>query len=168
MAALAAKAALRPFLPADVPMLAAIFRASIEDLTADDYDEDQRNAWASAAEDEAGFGQKLAGLLTLVATIDGAPAAFASLKANETVEMIYVYPAVARQGLGTLLAEALERLARARGATSISVDASDTARAFFEQRGFTPKQRNVVPFAGEWLANTTLEKRFEPTSSPKP
>jgi GNAT superfamily N-acetyltransferase len=92
-------------------MLAAIFRASIEDLTAEDYDEDQRAAWASAAADEDAFGRRMAGLLTLVATIDGAPAAFGALKDNATIDMLYVYPAVAGQGLGTLLCDALETLA---------------------------------------------------------
>ena len=46
------KPALRPFLPADVPVLAAIFTASIEELTGDDYNEAQQQAWTAAAEDE--------------------------------------------------------------------------------------------------------------------
>ncbi|HLY65059.1 MAG TPA: GNAT family N-acetyltransferase, partial [Chloroflexota bacterium] len=33
------KLALRPYLPADALLLAEIFRASIEELTADDYNE---------------------------------------------------------------------------------------------------------------------------------
>ena len=48
--------ALRPFLPADAPLLAEIFRASIEELTGDDYSEAQQEAWASAADDEEAFG----------------------------------------------------------------------------------------------------------------
>ena len=43
---------LRPFLPTDTPMLAAIFVASIAELTGDDYSETQQAAWANAAEDE--------------------------------------------------------------------------------------------------------------------
>ena len=46
-------------LPADVPFLAEIFRASIEELTGDDYSEAQQEAWASAADDEEAFGQSL-------------------------------------------------------------------------------------------------------------
>ena len=46
------KPALRPFLPADMPVLAAIFAASIEELTGDDYSEAQQEAWAATAEDE--------------------------------------------------------------------------------------------------------------------
>jgi putative acetyltransferase len=50
------KPALRPFLAADTPVLAAIFAAAIEQLTGDDYTEEQRQAWASAADDEDEFG----------------------------------------------------------------------------------------------------------------
>ena len=162
MAGSALKPGLRPFLPADGPLLAAIFRASIEDLTAEDYDEDQRRVWAETADDEEAFTRRLAGLVTIVATIEGAPAGFGALKGTDTIEMLYVYPAVAGQGVGTVLADALERLARGRGAARLDVDASDTARAFFEKRGFKPQQRNMVPLGGEWLANTTLQKRLGP------
>ena len=48
---------LRPMLPADTPMLAAIFRAAIEELTEDDYNPSQQEAWASAADDEDAFGR---------------------------------------------------------------------------------------------------------------
>ena len=46
------KTGLRPFLPADTPVVAAIFRASIEELTEDDYNPAQQEAWASLADDE--------------------------------------------------------------------------------------------------------------------
>src|SRR5690349_13994461 len=52
--------ALRPFLPADTPVLAAIFAAAIEELTGDDYSEEQQEAWAAVAEDEEEFAKKLA------------------------------------------------------------------------------------------------------------
>ena len=51
MARAAPDFALRPFLPADAPLLAEIFRASIEELTEDDYSEAQQEAWAAAADD---------------------------------------------------------------------------------------------------------------------
>jgi len=58
------KPALRPFLRADSLVLAAIFAAAIEQLTGDDYNEAQQQAWASVAEDEAPFGKRLAIELT--------------------------------------------------------------------------------------------------------
>src|SRR5262249_9056800 len=91
-------AALRPFLPADTPMLAAIFAAAVQDLTGDDYSEAQQEAWAAVAEDEVEFGKKLAGELTLVATLQNSPIGFAAMKDNNTIDMLYVHPSVAGQG----------------------------------------------------------------------
>jgi putative acetyltransferase len=151
--------ALRPFLIEDTPLLVEIFRASIEELTADDYSDGARQAWASAADDEEAFAQRLSGQLTLIATMDGSPVGFASLaNNNEIIDLIYVHPAVAGQGAGTMLVDALEKLSLARGARRLTADVSDTAENFFKKRGFTAQQRNTVLRGGEWLANTTMEK----------
>jgi putative acetyltransferase len=150
--------AMRPMLPADVPLLAEIFRASIEELTADEYSEPQRDAWASAADDEGQFSKRLAGELTLVATFAGAAVGFASLAGNSRIDMLYVHPAAAGQGVGAMLADALEKLASARGTKELTVEASDSARGFFEKRGFTARTRNTVSVGDEWLANTTMVK----------
>ena len=45
---------LRPYLPADAKRCAEIFRSSIEELAAEDYNEEQREAWAARADDETG------------------------------------------------------------------------------------------------------------------
>jgi putative acetyltransferase len=152
--------ALRPFLVEDTPLLAEIFRASIEELTADDYTEGQQEAWASAADDEEEFARRLAGQLTLIATMNGSPVGFASLANNETVDLLYVHPAAAGQGAGTMLVDALEKLAAARGAKRLTTEASDSAQDFFKKRGFIATQRNTVQLGGEWLANTTMEKKL--------
>ncbi len=160
MARLQSKLALRPFLPTDAPLLAEIFRASIEGLTADDYSATQQEAWASMADDEAAFAARLANALTLLGTIDSSPVGFASLASAERIDMLYVHPAAAGQGVGTMLIDALEKLAASRGAGRLTADVSDSAQDFFKRRGFVAKQRNTVPLGNEWLANTTMEKRL--------
>lgn len=154
----AATPALRPFLPADTPVLAAIFVAAIQELTGDDYDETQQEAWASVADDEAGFGKKLAGELTLIASLKNAAVGFASLKGKDHIDMLFVHPNAAGQGVASALLDALEKLAGARGAKSLTVDASDNAQEFFRKRGYIAQQRNSVTINGEWLANTTMQK----------
>jgi putative acetyltransferase len=154
------KLALRPFLPADAPLLREIFRDSIEELTSDDYTEAQQEVWASVADNVADFGKKLSARLTLVATMEGSPVGFASLEGKDKIDMLYVHPAATGQGVGAMLADALEKLASSRGEVKIVVDASDSARGFFEKRGYVAQQRNTVLVGDEWLANTTLHKQL--------
>jgi putative acetyltransferase len=161
------KPALRPFLAADTPMLAAIFAAAVQELTGDDYSEAQQEAWAAAADDEVTFGKKLASELTLIATLQGSPVGFAALKGNDHIDMLYVHPSVTRQGVGTLLCDALEKLAAGRGTKSLAVDASDTALDFFRKRGYVAQQRNSVTLNGEWLANTTMKKELGDSGAEK-
>src|SRR6202050_5947073 len=119
------KPALRPFLAEDIPMLAAIFVAAIEELTAEDYSEAQQEAWASVADDEEAFGKRLASELTLIATLQNSPVGFASLKGADHIDMLYVHPGAAGQGVASMLCEALEKLAGGRGAKRLTVEARD-------------------------------------------
>jgi len=150
--------AVRPMLPGEAALLAEIFRASITELTGDDYTEEQQAAWMAAAEDEAAFAKRLGDELTIVATLGGAPVGFASLEKDDKIGFFYVHPAVAGQGVGAVLADALERVAGGRGVETLKVDASDTASGFFTKRGYVAQQRNSVRCGDEWLANTTMHK----------
>lgn len=154
--------ALRPMLPADVPMLAAIFRAAVEDLTAEDYSPAQQDAWMAYADDEETFGDHLAGELTLVATLNHEPVGFAALKDNTHIDMLYVRPDAVGRGVGKALCDALETLAAARGTALLTTEASDTARDFFARRGYTAVRRNTVERGGEWIGNTSMEKKLTP------
>jgi putative acetyltransferase len=150
--------AMRPFLAADAPLLAEIFRSSIQELTGDEYDESQQAAWAAAVDNEVAFAKRLTGALTLVATLGGSPVGFASLRDGTQIDFLYVHPAAAGQGVGTMLVDALEKLAAARGADKLTADVSDSAHEFFRKRGFVDQRRNTVPRGDQWLANTTMEK----------
>jgi putative acetyltransferase len=160
------KPALRPFLSEDTPVLAAIFAASVEELTGDDYSEAQQEAWASAVDDEENFGKRLASELTLVATLQNSPVGFAALKGADHIDMLYVHPSAVGQGVASMLCDALEKLAGGRGAKSLTVDASDNAQGFFLKRGYVAKQRNTVTLNGEWLANTTMQKALGDHAAP--
>ena len=126
------------------PCCGEIFRDSIADLTDEDYTLAQQDAWASTADDEAAFGKRLGSQLTLVSTLEGSAVGFASLASGDKIDMLYVHPAAVGQGVGAMLIDALEKLAGGRGTAKLVVDASDTARGFFEKRGYVAQQRNTV------------------------
>lgn len=157
MSASRIKPGLRPFLPSDTAICAAIYEASISELTGEEYSEAQQEAWVAALE-EAELGVRLGRQLTLIATLNDAPVGFASLKGPDHIDMVYVHPSAVGQGVGHSLCDALERLAGARGAVKLTVDVSDTAHHFFTKRGYVDYRRNTVPLGDEWLGNTTMHK----------
>ena len=157
---------LRPFLPADVPLLNEIRFAAIEELTVDDYDEVQRRAWASAVDDEEEFAQSLEKGLTLVALIGGGPVGFIALQDGGLIDQLYVHPAIARTGVASALCDAIERLAAARGVPTLMTDASDTAKPLFEARSYQAEHRNAIEIDGQYLGNTRMTKALAPKATP--
>lgn len=151
---------LRPFLPADTERLQDLFAQSVEELTQDDYEPDERLAWMSRAADGAAFADRLGQATTLLVEVDGEILGFASLKADKEIDMLYVHPYYAGEGVGSALLTALETLAGARGAHHLTVDASETATPFFVAKGYQPVARNTVPVDGLWLTNTTMKKQL--------
>jgi putative acetyltransferase len=157
---------LRPYLASDLPVLSEIRYAAIEELTVEDYDEEQRQAWASLADDDEALAKTLEQGLTLVALVGGRPVGFIALQDGGLIDQLYVDPAVARTGVASTLCDAIERLAVARGIKRLSVDASDTAKPLFEKRGFIAQHRNTIEIEGQWLGNTRMTKVLAPKPRP--
>jgi len=148
---------LRPYLPADAELLAILMQASIEELASDEYTADQRDAWAAGAEEPA-FAKRLASGLTLVAVdADGEPIGFAVLVENRAVQHVHVHPDLIGEGVGRMLMEAMAKLAAARGADKLVVDATDNAKGFFARLGYAEMARATVRHGDEWLGATTME-----------
>jgi putative acetyltransferase len=159
---------LRPFLPADTAALQDLFAASIEELTQDDYDDGQRLAWIEQGADAEAFAKRLGEATTLIVNVSGEALGFASLsKDNKVLDMLFVHPHHAGLGVGSALCDAMEKIAAARGAEALSVDASETAVLFFEARGYAPIQRNSIPVGEEWLTNTTMTKQLKGAAGAK-
>lgn len=149
---------LRPYIASDAGECVSIFASSIAELAREDYDDGQCEAWIATAEDKANFAKRLQDSLTLIATLEGATAGFASLKGADVVDMIYVDPEQARKGVGTALLDALTKLAAARGAKKVTAEVSDTAKPLFERLGYSAQRRNLVMLGDQWLGNTTMSK----------
>ena len=89
--------------------------------------------------------------------MEGSPIGFARSTSRPTSTVLRASRGVGR-GVGAALYDAVEKLAAARGAPHLSVEASDTAREFFAHRGFHAQQRNSVSVGNEWLEQHDDEK----------
>ncbi len=78
----------------------------------------------------------LASRQVFVAIVDGSVVGAASLH-GRTVRSVYVYPDHQGTGIGTMLMDAVEELARSQSIDRVSVPSSISAQEFYRRRGFT-------------------------------
>lgn len=151
---------IRLFRPADAAALAHIFHTSIHELASRDYTPEQVAAWSPSAPSSADFLTRVSdGRTVFVATSSNdTPIAFIELENNGHIDCFYCAPEAAGQGVGAALYQHLEYEARGRALAELSVEASETARRFFQQRGFQCEGRRDVERRGVWLHNYRMRK----------
>jgi GNAT superfamily N-acetyltransferase len=85
------------------------------------------------------------------------PSAFAKIRA------IFVHPAWARQGLGSLILAHCEAAARAAGFTRLEMGSTLTGLPLYALKGYIERSRSTVPLPnGEDLAIVHMDKTLEP------
>lgn len=145
---------------ADFEALRQLFMASIQGLALSDYSLEQRNAWSEFGNRSSAFDARLNKTETFVAETNGVIAGFVAYTSCGTIDLLYVHPRFARQGVALNLLTAVENEMDTLGVSSISADVSDTARAVFEKAGYTFVRRNTVQRSGVELQNTSMEKQL--------
>jgi putative acetyltransferase len=129
-------------------------------VNARDYDPAQLRAWSPGPPDPARWAARQETHAVLVAEEDGQMAGFAELEPDGHVDCFYNHRDCQRRGGGRLLHEALEAHAREPGLERMHVEASITARPFFEAMGFMLLAEQKVEVRGERLTNYRMEKRL--------
>lgn len=144
---------IRPYRPADAPALLELFRDSIRRVASRDYTAEQIAAWAPDEIDPASWADRFVGRFVVVAEVPGRPVGFAELEADGHIDRFYVSADDQRRGVGRRLLGAVVAEAVGRGLGRLTVEASQTARPFFEAGGFRVVARQVVRCRGVDLEN---------------
>ncbi|MCB1915823.1 MAG: GNAT family N-acetyltransferase [Rhodocyclaceae bacterium] len=122
-----------------------LLRRAIRQSARSCYSAEQIDAWLSTVPDEASWARRLADADVIVAGVDGRLAGFVALRSPGVVDLLFVEPDFARQGVGrALLAAALSR-AHDRRWWHLECHASLLARPVFEAAGFRVLARQHVP-----------------------
>jgi len=149
---------LRPFEPADVPALLALFRDAVRRVNARDYTAEQIEAWASDDINAAAWAERFAGRFAFVAEGAGRPIGFVDLEDSGHIDRLYVCADHQGQGVGRALLAAVEAEARRRRLARLTIDASITARPFCEAQGFTVLAQQTVTLRGAEFVNYRMER----------
>jgi putative acetyltransferase len=89
---------------------------------------------------------------------DGVRAGWIELEGNGHVEMLYCAPEAAGHGVAAHLYAAAELLARERGLTHLTTDASRFAESFFGKHGWHVDERETVTRFGVEIQRARMSK----------
>jgi len=152
---------IRNFRPGDEPALRAVFHASVHGLACKDYTAEQLAAWAPLHYDATQWAERMQANQPFIAQMQqgsDAIAGFADLQANGYIDMFFVAPALAGQGVARALMAHIHAQAAQRGIAQLHAHVSLTAEPFFAAQGFVVQERQQVERAGVVLRNARMAK----------
>jgi putative acetyltransferase len=149
---------IRCFRPGDEAQIAQLFHDTIHMVNRRDYSPGQLAAWAPADLNFRDWLTVCTSRFTLVADDGGQIAGFGELEANGHIDCFYCHRDYQGQGVGRQLYQGLEQQARTMSLNRLFVEASITARPFFERMGFVTLAAQSVQCRGETFLNYAMEK----------
>ncbi|MGB2923738.1 MAG: GNAT family N-acetyltransferase [Limnothrix sp.] len=149
---------IRPFQPTDVPQIAQLFHDTIRTVNLSDYSLDQVRAWAP---DDLYFRDwdKMCGdRHTFVAAENNIILGFGELEKSGRIDCFYCHKDYQGHGVGSRIYQAIETKADSLLLPRLTVDASITAKIFFQKMGFSVVREQQVSTRGQVFTNYLLEK----------
>lgn len=148
----------RSYRPEDAIPLWNLFRETVRRVNSRDYDPRQIEAWAPAELPIESWSRRFGERVVLVAVQGDRPVGFGELDACGHLDRFYVSADHQRRGIGRAILNGLLVEARNLGLRRVEVEASITARPFFEAMGFIGAVPQTVNVRGVDFLNYRLER----------
>lgn len=145
---------LRKYVPSDIGGILHVFESSVTELCANDYSPAQIRAWINCA-DERKWSAEFLSRHTTVAVCGDEIIGFCDTEENGHIDRLYVSPEHAGKGVGASLIKDAESFLCGK---EIRVEASVTAKPFFQKLGYRVIEAQRVQRHGETLINYKMIK----------
>jgi len=146
---------LRDYTPSDCKTLAELFFNTVHIVNANDYSEEQLNAWATGNIDLEQWNRSFLSRYTVVAETNRTVVGFGDIDNTGYLDRLYVHADFQHQGIATAICDKLEQASHAE---KIVTHASITAKGFFEKRGYRVIAKQQVQRQGILLTNYVMER----------
>lgn len=148
---------LRPFRPADKRTLQQLFFDTVHTVNARDYSQEQLDIWAPEEPNREAWA-RLDVQFCFIVEYQKIIVGFASLSQEGLIDFLFVHKDFQGRGIASTLLKQLERIARKRGLTQLTTEASITALGFFEKIGFKTISENKKILRGTEFRNFLMQK----------
>lgn len=145
---------IREYREADGKETAELFYNTVHIVNAKDYTKEQLAVWANAQIDRNKWNQSFQKHYSIVAMIDDIIVGFGDIDQTGYLDRLYVHSDYQRKGIATAICNELEAVVQ----EDIVTQASLTAKAFFEKRGYVVMKAQEVVREGISLTNYIMIK----------
>lgn len=150
---------LRPYTATDAQSCWRLFLDTVRRINSRDYTPEQIAAWAKADIDPEPWFRRFDGKIAYVVEgdEDAKILGFADLTCDGYLDRLFVSADHQRQGIATMLMDAIEQAASESKLPRIHTQASITAKPFFLSRGFVVVAEQTVECRGVQMKNFVME-----------
>lgn len=149
---------IRLFETQDAAQVAQLFHDTVHAINIVDYSSSQVKAWAPDDVHFRNWAKVCSSRFTYVADDGGVIAGFGELEPNGHIDCFYCHKNYLRRGVGKQLYGAIEAKAVELTLNRLFVEASITAKPFFERMGFLVVKEQEVVRRDESFINYVMEK----------
>ncbi|MDB9323326.1 GNAT family N-acetyltransferase [Nodularia spumigena CS-591/04] len=142
----------------DTAAIMQLFYDTIHEVNIRDYTKPQVDAWTSVNMDVEVWMSSLKSKLTYVAEEDKKMIGFGELETNGHIDRFYCHKDFQGQGVGTKILDQIELTAKSLENPKLFVEASITAKPFFESKKFLVVKKQEVERRGQKLITFVMEK----------
>lgn len=149
----------RPAVITDVVAMQSLFRDTVLQICRRDYTAEEVADWVSCGDSLEHWKVLLSAHRYIVAQDRlGNIIGFSSMNAAGYLHTMFVHKDWQRKGIAALLLSEVEKMAHGYGVDRISVEASITARAFFEKHGYTVMREQKARANRLYMTNFVMMK----------
>lgn len=145
---------IREYKPSDCGKLAELFYNTVHTVNAEDYTNEQLDAWATGKVDLEKWNQSFQKHYSLVAVENDIIIGFGDIDNTGYLDRLYVHRDYQKKGVAAAICDMLEQKAQRKIITHSSI----TARPFFEKRSYKVIKEQKVKRHGVFLTNFVMEK----------
>lgn len=140
--------------------LAELFFNTIRTVNRQHYSDEQVKAWAPdlSTWDMQAWEKKFENKWVFVAHEGETITGFGELELNGHIDRFYIAESAVGKGVGRLIYEAIEKTGKEQKLARLFVEASITARPFFEKMGFSLVNEQTVGRNNVFFTNFVMEK----------
>lgn len=147
----------------DAGQCAKVYFAAVQFGTAHIYSQAQRDGWCKTCPTAEQNRNRLAGLTTFVAKIDGAVVGYMSVRENDgLLDLAFVHPDFTGHGVAFALYQAVLQRVQHIGLPKMTVVASEPSYRFFSRQGWRVTGREDHGEGAEMIKTWLMDFDVEP------